>query len=589
MEKLELLRQAMASHNMDAYLIVTDDFHGSEYVGDYFKEREFMSGFTGSAGSLVVLKEEAAIFTDGRYFLQAEEQLKGSGILLMKAGEPGVPTLPQYLADKLCENAVIGFDGRTLSYRMTERIREAVWDKNITFSGNEDLVDAIWKERPALSKEPVREMTPEFAGKTRTEKMEEIRQELRKSGADFLLLTALDEIAWLLNLRGHDVEYTPVFLAFMLIEEREATLFVQEKALPEEVRGQLSRDGIAIKPYDTIYEALSNLPKERKVWYDSGTANYRIAMSIQNGMDMDSPVIIKKAIKNSTEISHIREAHIKDGIAVCRFMHWLKETVPKEKLTELMASEGILGFRKQMDGFLEPSFTSIIAYGAHGAIVHYEPTKESDAVIENHGLCLCDTGGQYVDGTTDVTRTFVMGELTQEERHAYTLVLKGHIQLARAVFPEGTCGANLDVLAREPLWREGLDYNHGTGHGVGYLLNVHEGPQRFHWRVLPGVKQATLEPGMIISDEPGLYFAGKFGIRHENLILVTRTEKSGLLAFEPLTLVPFDRDGLDVSMLATEELEWLDNYHEMVYRTLSPRMSEEERIWLRQYTDKIVP
>ncbi len=592
-EKLEQLRKLMQERKFSAYIIPTDDFHSSEYVGSYFKAREYMSGFTGSAGTLVVLPDQAALWTDGRYFLQAAEQLKGSQITLMRSGQPGVFSIEEYLQKHLQEKAVVGFDGRTVTRRFVNLIREKTDEKQVTFDGREDLVGKVWEGRPALSKEPVWELDMRYAGKSRVDKIQEVRMEMQEKQADYLLLTALDEIAWLFNLRGNDIAYTPVFLSYLLLTKEQICLFAHEEIFTEELKGKLRQEGVAIKPYDAIEETVQNLSDGKKIWLDSGVVNYRLTESIPESveiLDQSSPVVLMKAVKNQTEMDNMRTAHVKDGVAVTRFIHWLKTNVGRETITEMSAAEKLESLRAQMEGYLEQSFGPIIAYGPHGAIVHYAATEQTNAAMKTESFCLADTGGHYKEGTTDVTRTIVLGTLTEEEKRDYTLVLRGNLALGAAKFLEGVSGQNLDILARQPLWEAGLDYNHGTGHGVGYILGVHEGPQRFHWRTAPGAKSVALKEGMIISDEPGLYLEGKFGVRLENLVLCRKKEKNEygqFLYLEPLTMVPFDREAILPELMTRSELGWLNAYHKRVYETLAPLMEEEELIWLREMTAEL--
>ena len=592
-DRLDALRLLMAQNGMQAYIVVTDDFHGSEYVGDYFKARAYLSGFTGSAGTLVVLQDRACLWTDGRYFLQAADQLAGSTIELMRIGEKDVPTIPEFLEKQLPKNSVIGFDGRTISNQFAGQIMEKVKAKNISFAYEKDLVDLIWKERPGLSKEPVWELDTCYAGQTREEKLGRVRHVMVEKQADYFVVTSLDEIAWILNLRGNDVLCTPVFLAYMLLTKDKATLFVHDEIINKNIREKLASCGVTLSPYNDIYEELTQISKGKKVLLDGGFANYRIVQSIPDGVevvDEPSPVIAMKAVKTPLEMENLRKAHIKDGVAVTRFIYWLKSHVGKERITELSAAAKLEEFRRQMDGFIEPSFDSILAYASHGAIVHYEPTEESDVEMKPCSFCLADTGGQYYEGTTDVTRTIALGELTEEEKRAYTLVLRGHLNLGAAKFLYGVCGANLDYLAREPLWENGMDYNHGTGHGVGYLLNVHEGPQRIHWRINHQTKHTVLEEGMVTSNEPGLYLEGKFGIRHENLVLVRKgvqNEYGQFMYLEELTMVPFDKEAIIPSLMSDRELDRLNAYHQKVYDAISPYLEGEELAWLRKATEKI--
>lgn len=589
-EKLTLLRAEMKKRGISAYVVVTDDFHASEYVGTHFKAREFLSGFTGSAGTLVVLPDSAALWTDGRYFLQAAQQLDGSGIELMRMGEPGVPEIADFLRDHVEENGFIGFDSRTVSNAFARTIGEKTREKHIRFAGGEDLVDLVWADRPALSCEPVWTLDVKYTGLTRREKLAMVRGKMEELGADVFVIPALDEVAWLLNLRGGDVLYTPVFLSYLLLGRDQATLCVQKEAVSAEIEAQLKADGVSLAPYDDIYRLVAALPTGTRVLLDGERANYRITQSVPDGaetLDRPSPIQLMKAMKTPAEQENERLAHIKDGVAVTRFLYWLKHAVGKEPITELSAAKKLESLRAEGEHYLEQSFDPILAYGAHGAIVHYEPTEETDIPLEPHGLCLADTGAQYLEGTTDITRTVALGPLTDEEKRIYTLVLRGHLQLGAAKFLYGCTGENLDMLARTPLWENGLDYNHGTGHGVGFVLGVHEGPERVHWDVNRQKRHCVIEEGMIFSNEPGIYLAGKFGVRIENLVVVReaeRTEFGRFLKLEPLTLVPYDRDAIDLTMLSSRDVELLNDYHAKVCAAISPYLQSDELNWLKEVT-----
>lgn len=585
-ERLARLRREMAQRGMDGYVVVTDDFHGSEYVGDYFKARAYLSGFTGSAGTLVVLPDRAALWTDGRYFLQAAEQLTGSTIELMRMGQPGVPAIGAFLAQHLPEGGVLGFDGRTVSSSFAGTLEKALEAKHIRFAGGEDLVDAVWPDRPALSDRPVWELTG--CGLSREEKLAKLREKMAAEDAAYLLLTSLTEIAWALNLRGGDVACTPVFLSFLLIGREDAQLCIQPQAVPADIVEKLTACGVTLRPYGAIYDLLRALPAGTRVMADSATANYRIMESLSHAevLDQPSPAVLMKACKTQEETDGFRAAHIKDGAALCRFLYWLKTRIGEEPMTELSAAARLAAFRAEQPDFLDLSFDTIAGYGPHGAIVHYDPTPETDVPLHPEGLLLVDSGAHYRQGTTDVTRTIALGPVTQEEKRMFTLVLKGHLALAAARFPRGATGENLDVLARLPLWEQGLDYNHGTGHGVGFILSVHEGPQSFRWRSTDG-RRIPLEEGMVISNEPGYYEAGKFGIRHENLVLVRAgetTDYGQFMYLEPLTMAPFDRDAIDVSLLTEAELAQLNGYHRLVYDTVAPLLPAEEQAWLAAAT-----
>lgn len=585
-ERLARLRREMAQRGMDGYVVVTDDFHGSEYVGDYFKARAYLSGFTGSAGTLVVLPDRAALWTDGRYFLQAAEQLTGSTIELMRMGQPGVPAIGAFLAQHLPEGGVLGFDGRTVSSSFAGTLEKALEAKHIRFAGGEDLVDAVWPDRPALSDRPVWELTG--CGLSREEKLAKLREKMAAEDAAYLLLTSLTEIAWALNLRGGDVACTPVFLSFLLIGREDAQLCIQPQAVPADIVEKLTACGVTLRPYGAIYDLLRALPAGTRVMADSATANYRIMESLSHAevLDQPSPAVLMKACKTQEETDGFRAAHIKDGAALCRFLYWLKTRIGEEPMTELSAAARLAAFRAEQPDFLDLSFDTIAGYGPHGAIVHYDPTPETDVPLHPEGLLLVDSGAHYRQGTTDVTRTIALGPVTQEEKRMFTLVLKGHLALAAARFPHGATGENLDVLARLPLWEQGFDYNHGTGHGVGFILSVHEGPQSFRWRSTDG-RRIPLEEGMVISNEPGYYEAGKFGIRHENLVLVRAgetTDYGQFMYLEPLTMAPFDRDAIDVSLLTEAELAQLNGYHRLVYDTVAPLLPAEEQAWLAAAT-----
>lgn len=586
-ERINCLQKLMKENDIQAYIIPTDDFHSSEYVGDYFKCREYMSGFTGSAGTLVVLEESAYLWTDGRYFLQADKQLEKTGIVLMKSGQSDVPIIEEFLKRELKEGDTIGFDGRTISKNFADKLLERIKEKNIKINGTVDLVNIIWKNRPEISKEQVWQLDIKYAGISRKEKMKKIREKMKEAGADVFIDAALDEIAWLLNLRGNDIAYTPVFLSYMIIREDRAILCIHREVISEKIEDELKEDGIAIAEYEEIYKLADEISDKEKVLYDSGSINYNLYNSINKNatiINRESPIALMKAMKNPVEVENIKKAHIKDGVAMCKFIFWLKKNVPLGNVSEISAAEKLVEFRAQMDGFLDQSFAPIFGYGEHGAIIHYSATEETNVVMKDKGLCLIDTGAHYYDGTTDVTRTVVLGELTKEEKEAFTIVLKGNLNLANTTFVYGTTGANIDCVARRPLWEKGMDFNHGTGHGVGYILGVHEGPQN----ISKNSKSKTkLEEGMIVSDEPGFYKEGKFGIRHENLLLCKKgikNEYGQFMVFDVLTMVPFDSDGIDLSLMNEDEVDYLNNYHKKVYENISPYLNEEEKKWLKNST-----
>lgn len=583
----------MKEKKIDAYLVATDDFHGSEYVGDYFKCRKYITGFTGSAGTAIITQDMAGLWTDGRYFIQAADQLRDTTIELFKSGEPGVPTVHQFLNDKLEEGMCLGFDGRTVSAREAEELQELLQEKHITFSVNDDLIGEIWEDRPVLSCEPVMELDVRWTGKSRADKIAEIREQMKAKEADTFILTSLDDIAWLLNIRGNDIHCCPVVLSYLVMMENELRLYANAAAFSEEIRSNLEADGVKIYPYDDVYSYVQTISSDKKVLLSRANVNSRLVSNIPSEVTiLDEPnlTLLPKAVKNKTEMENERIAHIKDGIAVTKFIHWLKKNVTRTTITELSAAEKLYQFRSKQEHFLGDSFDPIIAYGTHAAIVHYSAIEATDIPLEARGMVLADTGGHYLEGTTDITRTIVLGPVTAKEKKFFTAVLRGNLNLAAAKFKYGCTGLNLDYLARGPLWELGEDYNHGTGHGVGYLLNVHEGPNSFRWKNLPGNPAPVLEEGMITSDEPGYYLENEFGIRHENLVLCKKAEKTSFgqfMCFEPLTMVPFDLEGINPEEMTERERKLLNDYHQKVYTTISPYLDEEEKEWLKQATREI--
>lgn len=564
------LRRLMEQRGIDAYLIPSSDFHGSEYVNDYFKCRSFMSGFTGSAGTLVVTRDDARLWTDGRYFLQAASQLEGIGITLMKMGEEGVPTIMEYLESAI-KDGCLGFDGRVVSSA------EAISYKDkFSIKCDEDLVDSIWRDRPEIKPSAIYQIDSEVSGETTASKLQRIREKMGELQADWHIISSLEDIAWLFNSRGADVDHTPVFYSFALIGKETASLYVMDKTLSH-------IDEAEILPYGRIYDDVKNI--SGTVLLDEKRINYQLLQSISQNCKIANkpdPSDLMKAIKNPAEISSTRNAHIKDGTAMVKFMYWLKNNVGNIPLSEIKAADYLESCRRSMQGCFDISFTTIAGYMDNGAIIHYAPTEETDKELKKEGFLLVDSGGQYKDGTTDITRTIVLGPITEEMKEHYTLVLKGHIQLAIAKFKKGTNGEVLDKFARKPLLDKGLNYNHGTGHGVGHILSVHEGPQSISPR---GTAQDIL-PGMISSNEPGLYLEGKYGIRLENEILC-KESTDGDLYFETITLCPFEREAIVKELLSPEELTWINEYHSTVYSTLSKALTEEEGQWLREATKEI--
>ena len=582
--EIERLILQMKERGIFACIVPTDDFHGSEYVSAHFKLREYLSGFTGSAGTLLVTLDGAFLWTDGRYFLQAERELFGSGIELMRMGEKGILPIEKFLLGNLPPKSRLGFDGRILSARFVKRLRETLRGLDVQFVPDFDAGDFVWENRPPLPENPVFELPESVSGKTRAEKIAEIRERMTAEKADYIAVSALDEIAWTLNLRGGDIDFCPLFLAFMIVSHSKVFLFANQGIFSRVIAQNLAKDGVEILPYDEVYNALKRI--RGAVWADLSAVNSAFFSALENAeiIEKSSPITLMKAVKNSAEIAAEKRAHLLDGAAVVRFRKWLCEAVLRGGVTEITAAEKLDEFRRMGEGYLGQSFAPIMAYGEHGAVVHYSADESTNALLEPHGLLLSDTGGHYLDGTTDITRTFVLGELSDEEKRGFTLALAGHLNMLDAEFPDGVFGHTLDYTAREPLWKYGLDFNHGTGHGVGFLLNVHEGPQRISRRALD---DAPLCEGMITSDEPGLYVDGKFGIRHESLLLCVKSQHEGFLRFEPLTFVPFDRDGIDAQYL-TERQIWLFNkYQKAVFDKLSPLLSEDEKKWLGEATEPI--
>lgn len=587
-ERLANLRKKMEDEGIDMYFVPTNDFHGSEYICDYFKSREYLSGFDGSAGNMVITRREAGLWTDGRYYIQAQRQLRDTGITLYKSGMEGVPTVNEYIKKELPDKGVLGTDGRMVSEAWAAGMRRMLKEKQGSLQLSRDLVGEIWSDRPDMVFHPGWILSEEYAGQSRKEKIRKLRSWMRERNGQQMLLTSLDDIAWLLNIRGNDIPCNPVVLSYLLVEEDKCTLFTGENVFGEKDREILEQDGVVFATYDSIYSFMRSYPQEVNIFVDKRTANARIVENFPGNcriVDMLCPITLWKAIKNDTEISGEKEIHIRDGVAVTKFIYWLKQNVDKMPLTEISAAEKLEEFRKQEKNYLGPSFDTIAGYGEHGAIVHYSATPDTDARLQPENFLLVDSGGQYLGGTTDITRTILLGgKPTQEQKKHYTAVLRGNLNLCAAKFLYGCSGVALDYAARQPLWELGLDYNHGTGHGVGCLLNVHEEPNAFRYKILNGPgKNPVLEAGMITSDEPGLYLEGHYGIRLENMILCVKKEKNQFgqfMGFEPLTFVPFERDAIDVEQMNDREIALLNDYHQRVYDTLKDYLEPEEREWL---------
>ncbi|MCH7320390.1 aminopeptidase P family protein [Solibacillus sp. MA9] len=588
-DRVEKLRQLMKENQMDAYIIPSFDAHQSEYVAEHWKGRQWLSGFTGSAGTVVITLEDAGLWTDGRYYIQAEKQLEGSGIKLFRMMDPGVPFYSEWLANVLNEGNIVGFDGNVFSTTMVKRMEADLKAKKITLKIDQDLIGELWEDRPEIPKEPLFTHDVNYAGKSRVEKLNEVRQEMKNKGANYYILTSLDDIAWLLNIRGKDVPNSPVVIANVIVAEHTCYLFIDSCKVPASVKVELEAEGIELKANDEIQPFLESLSGDDAVMLDSTRTNIRLYNAINSeAKKIVSPNITTdlKAIKNDVEIKNLKACEIKDGLAMVKFIKWLKDSVAKEEITEIAAEEKLENFRSEQEGFVGPSFDTIAGYKEHAAMMHYKANKETQHTLKAEGLFLIDSGGQYYDGTTDITRTLVLGKLTDEQKRDYTLVLKGFIALSAVKFLHGATGSNLDVLARQPIWQYGIDYKCGTGHGVGFFLNVHEGPQS----IRNDSNNVTLEKGMIITNEPGIYLEGKHGIRIENMMLVAEVEKTEFgqfMNFEAITYCPIDLAGIDKGMLTDGEKQWLNNYHQEVYTKLAPHLNEEERVWLREETKEI--
>lgn len=604
-ERLEMLRALMRERKMDGYLLPTADFHESEYVGNYFKAREFMTGFTGSAGTAVITPDEACLWVDGRYFVQGAKELEGTAVTLMKMGVGGVPALEEYLEKKLPEKGCLGFDGRVVNAAVGAGLEELLGDKDVKFSCGEDLVGMIWEDRPPLSAEPAWVLAQKYAGKSAREKIQDVQEAMKKAHATVHVLTSLDDIAWLLNIRGNDTRYNPVVLSYVIVTAHKVKLFVNEavlegKAYPymEDDRGRSTRQyledmGVEILPYEQVYEAVAGFRNE-KVLLEKSHVNYAIYRLLDGSnkiINRMNPTALMKAVKNSTEIENEKRAHIKDGVAVTKFIYWLKKNIGKIPMDELSAADYLEKLRMEQDGCIEMSFGTISAYGPHAAMCHYSATEASNVPLEPRGLYLVDSGGQYYEGTTDITRTIALGPLTDEEKEHFTLVLMSMLRLGDVRFLHGCRGLSIDYAAREPLWRRGLNFEHGTGHGVSYLSSCHERPNGIRYKMVPERQDnAVLEPGMITSDEPGIYIEGSHGIRTENLTLCVEDEKNEygqFLKFEFLTYAPIDLEAVVKELMTYRDVELLNEYHRQVYDKIGEKLTEEEREWLWEATRAI--
>lgn len=593
-QRIENIRDLMKEKNIYAYIVPSSDYHQSEYVGDYFKSREFMSGFTGSAGTLIISMDEAGLWTDGRYFIQAENELKDSGIKLFKMGEEGVPTIEEYLLEKLPKNSTLGFDGRVMSVKEGQSLANKLAFKGINIEYKYDLVNDIWEDRCSLPTEKAFLLGIEYSGESFSDKLSRIRAVMKAKKATTHILASLDDIAWLFNIRGRDVKSNPVVLSYAVISIDSVYLFIDKNKIGEDIRAELSKENVQIKGYEEVYEFIKKIEENEVVLIDTSKVNYAIYSNIPSNVqkiEERNPSILFKSIKNEIELKNIRNSHIKDGVAFTKFMYWLKNNIGKIEITEISATQKLEEFRREQDKFIEPSFSTIAAYKDHAAMMHYSATEESNYKLEPRDLFLVDSGGQYFDGTTDITRTIALGPIPENVRKDFTNVVRGMIRLSKAKFLYGCRGYNLDILARGPLWEEGIDYKCGTGHGIGFVLNVHEGPNGFRWKVREEIDASCiLEEGMVTTNEPGVYVENSHGIRIENEIVVRKAEKNEygqFMDFEVITFAPIDLDAIDESLILKDEKVYLNNYHKQVYDKISPYLNEEEKQWLKTYTREI--
>ena len=585
-DRLSQLRKKMADHGLSAWIVPSSDPHSSEYVADHWQGRKWISGFTGSAGTAVILRDKAGVWTDGRYFIQAAEEINETGFDLYKLGVPEAVSYEDWIIEGIAEGSKVGFDGKVLSYRFFVEFKKKCDKKNIQIVTDVDLLNDIWLDRPSLPCSQVNDYNLKYAGKSREDKLAEVRTEMKKLKAKHFILTTLDDIAWLFNIRGSDVLHCPVKLAYSIISINEVFLFIDKTKVPEELAENLSCSGIKLLNYDGIDREIKAIPSETSVLVDPNIVNSHLVSLLVNGVTLIKSKSITtelKAIKNPVEQEHLKECHRKDGVAMVKFLKALDKKVPLGEVTELSAAEIVKGYRKEIDTFVDLSFTTIPGYASNGAMMHYASTEETSCVIGTDNFFLVDSGGQYFDGTTDITRTLNYGDLNREQREDYTLVLKGHIDLAKAKFLKGTRGVQLDMLARQPLWDKGINYACGTGHGIGHFLNVHEGPQNISTKFL----DEEFKCGMNITNEPGIYRKNKWGIRIENIYLIilsVENEFGTFYEFEPVTMCPINTKPIVIEMMTDEEKVWLNEYHIQVYNNLSPYLNDDEQEWLKENT-----
>ncbi len=589
-ERLKELRKLMKENNIDVYYVPSDDDHMSEYVGDHFKCREFITGFTGSAGVAVITLKEAGLWTDGRYFTQAEKQLKNTGVTLYKQRQAGVINFDEFIEAKIKKGGVLGFDGKVVNQGMKERFSELIAKKDASVLLDKDLIGEIWRDRPLMPKDKCFLLADKYTGESCAKKIDRVKKQMRLKSADVLVFSVLEDVSWLFNIRGNDIANTPIMYSYALIDNDKVTLYIDVDKLDEKIIKVMNKNKVTIKAYEDIEEDLK-LINNKTVWLDKKLLNAYLFSQINNTniiIDEPNPVGLFRAIKNKVQINNLRNSHLKDGVAMTKFLYYVKNNIGKEEMSEISVSDYLENLRKQQAGFITVSFDTIAAYKGNAAMMHYSANAASNAVLKPEGFLLVDSGGTYSDGTTDITRTIALGLISEEDKKLYTLVLKGMIALSRAKFLYGTTGINLDILARGPLWQEEIDYQCGTGHGVGYVMSVHEGPQNIRWGLNP--TSAIIEEGMVITDEPGVYIANKLGIRIENELLVKKAGKNlygQFMEFETITYCPIDLDAVEPKYLSEEEIDFLNSYHETVYAKISPFLDKKEKTWLKLQTRKI--
>lgn len=591
-DRVAKLRSLMAEKGIDAYVVPTADFHQSEYVGEHFKARKFITGFSGSYGTAVITMNDGGLWTDGRYFFQATNELEGSGIRLMKMFVGDTPSITEYLIDNIPSGGTVAFDGRVLSMGEGQEYEDELCPKGIKIHYSEDLIDMVWEDRPSLSTKPAFFLEEKYSGESTASKLARVRAKMEEQGATAHIIASLDDVCWLLNVRGDDVDFFPLMLSYAIVKMDSVELYVDENKLNNQIHTELAKNNVTIHPYNDIYEDVKKLDASEVAMIDPMKMNYALYKNIPcKIVEAANPTILMKAMKNPVELENIRQAHIKDGIAITKFMHWVKTRYDKEDITELSSAAKLTEFRAEQEGYIRDSFEPLCAFADHAAMMHYSPCEETDVVLKEGALFLNDTGGGYYEGSTDITRTFVLGSVDAQMKKYFTAVVRAMMRLSRARFLYGCYGYNLDILARGPIWDLDLDFQCGTGHGVGYLGNIHEPPTGFRWYVVPSKNEHhQLEEGMVMTDEPGIYEDGQFGIRIENEFIVqkgTKNKYGQFMYLETITFAPIDLDGIDPEEMSRDEREWLNNYHKDVYEKIGPHLTDEEREWLKEYTRAI--